>query len=260
MAVKSMDQKHTFALFVEALCQQEHAALPDSTITLTDRDAWHRIYNVLHLEPNQTVILFNKKIILHVALDVSVKKGVVAGTVTDVFSPQAPTPTINVYQGLLRKEAFGDVTYSAAQMGATNFIPLLTTKSQRSWGDLREEERIESVMIAACEQAKQFVLPTVHKPKTIQELFSEPKVWNDQTTFSLYCEPEGKPFGHALQHVWQNKPSEINIFIGPEGGFSADEETLLKNASVFCYALTPTILRSQDALAVCLGAIRSVSA
>ena len=52
----------------------------------------------------------------------------------------------------------------------------------------------------------------------------------------------------------------ISIVIGPEGGLSADEQATLSSAGAQCYALTPTILRAQEAVAVCVGAVRSVTA
>jgi len=45
---------------------------------------------------------------------------------------------------------------------------------------------------------------------------------------------------------------------GPEGGLTKQEEDLLKENDFEFYVLTPTVLRSVEAVAVGLGSVRSI--
>jgi RsmE family RNA methyltransferase len=77
--------------------------------------------------------------------------------------------------------------------------------------------------------------------------------------FSLFCQPTGTPLFECLQNIMFHKYQAINVFIGPEGGFTQQEQDLLSTAQIVPCALTKSILRSQEAVAVSIGAIRCLA-
>jgi len=249
-----MAEKHLFALFTPYLFADVDASSCGRPCVITDTDLWHRLSYVLRMPVGQEFIAFNGTKQLQLTLSRIHKKNAIECLINGVQFTAPLQPTIHVYQGVLKRDAMDAVAYFAAQMGATSLTPLITTKSQRSWGADKESERIKKVMVAACEQAKQFAIPTIQKAFSINEACAQ----LPEKSLSLYCEPEGMPFYQALSTVVNVKPETIALFIGPEGGFTQEEEKLLRDQAVQCYALTPTILRSQEAVAVSLGAIRSV--
>ena len=63
-----------------------------------------------------------------------------------------------------------------------------------------------------------------------------------------------------LKNLFDQNPaytSNISVTLGPEGGFSSEEEDLLHQANFTPYRLTPTILRSREAVCLGLGAVRA---
>ncbi len=48
------------------------------------------------------------------------------------------------------------------------------------------------------------------------------------------------------------------VVIGPEGGVTDEEQQLLQAIGFDTYTLTPTVLRSVDAVTIALGGIRSI--
>jgi len=250
-----MSDKHIFALYTNHTFPSHEYLGNNRLYTFTEADLWHRINHVLRIKQDEEIIIFDGTIKVHVRLLDNAKKNVISFTVLEAAQEHPLKPHIHLYQGLLRREALSDVAYLAAQMGVTSLTPVISAKAQRSWGGQKEADRLRSVMIAACEQAKQFTIPGINEPIEVSALPEHMKSINAR---SLYCEPEGQSLLHVLNDITQKKYTAINVCIGPEGGFTDQEQDILKNAGAACYALTPTILRSQEAVAVCIGAIRSV--
>lgn len=250
-----MSEKHIFAIHLSEL-PPLHALTIGTTLTLSDLECWHRINNVLHLRQGETCILFDGEKKLSLTLQASPKKGVVSGVIDAIEMTTPIKPALHLYQGLLKREAFNDVIYLAAQMGASSITPLITKKVQRAWGEKKEVERLQKVMIAACEQAKQYAIPVINQPVELSQLAIPPY---SPDTFSLFCQPDGAGLFECLQSITTHHYQAINVFIGPEGGFVQEEQALLNTSQVKPCSLTPSILRSQEAVAVCLGAIRSVA-
>lgn len=249
-----MAEKHVFSFYTDKKFPPVEQLVNGMSYVISDSTLWHRLINVLHLQTGDEFLIFDFCTLANFSLHAIHKKGIIEGIILDAQSIKPLKPSLHLYQGLLRREALHDVAYYAAQMGVTSFTPLLTSKSQRAWGGQKEIERLGNVMIAGCEQAKQFVIPRINEPITFEHL---PKAIFK--AFSIYCEPEGKPFLDALNAITRTDLQAINVAIGPEGGFSDEEQKLLQNAGFVCHALTPTILRSQDAVLVCVGGLRSVA-
>jgi 16S rRNA (uracil1498-N3)-methyltransferase len=124
------------------------------------------------------------------------------------------------------------------------------------WYSSKDNERLNKIMVSACQQAKQFVLPTIQEPITVEQLCGNLQQANTKT---ILFEPDGKPLMQALTAIQTDpKTTEYGLILGPEGGFTDEERQQLDQAGAACYALTPTILRSIEAATVALGVLRSV--
>jgi 16S rRNA (uracil1498-N3)-methyltransferase len=147
--------------------------------------------------------------------------------------------------------------YACVELGANAVQPIVTEKSQRSWRNEHEFERARAIMIAAAEQSKQYAIPEIHAPCTLQEAI-EGVAGN---SIKLVADPAGDSLYKVLtdvkQHVHAGKGS-IVMTMGPEGDFTDAEKNILKTASYQSVCLTPTVLRSAQAGALLLGVIRSI--
>lgn len=250
-----MAEKHLFALYLSKQLSAFHALAVGKQLVIQDSDLWHRVANVLHLQADEELELFDgvSCVLIRLSPATFTKKTSVVGQILAISKTEPLLPAIHLYQGILKKDAFEEVLYIAAQMGVHSITPLQTKKVHRSWGDLKELERAQKIMVAACEQAKQYCLPVINKPIKLAELK------NNVLGTIFYTDPMGHTFFELLKKVSQNTQQEIQVIIGPEGGFTQEEEHMLKQMGIACYALTQSILRSQEAVTVTLGALRSVT-
>ncbi len=216
----------------------------------TDLDLYHRCKQVLRLKPNEQLVLFDDTHKALATLTEYTKKSVILSLGTK--EPLVPlTPEIHWLLPLLKKEAFEQALYSLCEMGAASIYPLKTTKTSRSWGSgggsEKDYERARTIMRAAAEQSKQFVIPTIHP---VGELVS----WQAEGQ-KIFFDSEGKPLKEVL-----SLSSEGPWYgcVGPEGDLLQEEKEYLKEQGfVFC-RLTPTVLRAQQAVALGLGILRSI--
>jgi 16S rRNA (uracil1498-N3)-methyltransferase len=255
---KVTQDKHLFALHVPNLAQIIDRKSPGDLIEFKDPELWTRITRILRLQAEEAIVFFDNK--AHAQLELTEKtfsgKNLLVARLCELGTNKKLVPEIDLYVGLLKKEAFEEVAYLAAQMGATRLIPVISEKIHRKWGGEKEIERLAKIMVAACEQSKNFTLPELCSPINFQELIK--KTGSPIPHAKIYFDVQGQPFFNLLTNLTQQKPTLISLIFGPEGGFTDLEMSELSSNGFFCSVLTPTVLRATQAVAVGLGAVRSL--
>lgn len=244
-----MDQgnKHTFALYCKSLPEPS-----GRTLTITDKELFHRATTILRLKANETVILFDGRYHSTCKLleETYKHKNTISAHVIHYEKSAPIKPRIQLYQGITKKTAFEEIVYNAAALGVSTIIPLTTKKADVGWWNNKSLERLQNIAITACEQAKNFTLPNLHSPQPFQTIF-EPQ----PNALNIVFDPTGKSLPQTIGEVHQSD-LPINVAVGPEGGFTSEELNILRMRSFIPCKLTPTILRSVEAVTVGIGVIR----
>lgn len=240
------DNKHEFALFYSDLPVENST----HTVLIKDVSLVQRISSVLRLKAGDGLILFNQKIHAQVELKDCSKKAC-SVLVKTWHNNKKLLPVITVFLPLLKRDAFESALYASTALGATQ-IQLIQTEKTRKWQGQKELERLERIVIAAAEQSKNFNFPFILPPCPLQEALK----MHHNVTQKLFADPTGKHFSEILKN--HKKEQDMLLFVGPEGDLTTSEKQLLKDAFVFC-KLTPTILKSEQALALLLGMVRSLT-
>jgi len=248
--------RHTFAIFVSPTLL---SPLNNSQIKLSiaDRTLAHRIYTVLRLSPNDTIKLFNHITTITLRLTQSPdNKKLITGIIEYQQTPTRRRPHLIAGISLLKRDAFENAVYHAAQIGATTIVPIITAKSRKVWYGEKEQDRLEKIIIAACEQSKNFVIPDLMHP---QELPAFIRLQKNLGASILYFEQYGTSLATLVStQETLKKTDTLTTMIGPEGGFSPEECTTLDTHGATRYTLTPTVLRSHDAVCLGLGVLSSI--
>jgi 16S rRNA (uracil1498-N3)-methyltransferase len=224
-------------------------------IELVDPALIRRVSQVIRLRAGEQLEVFNDRYCLRGNIEEISQKRIMLKIITR-HELKPLKPEIKVYCGLLKKDAFEATLYSCAQMGVSTIVPLISSKIHKVWMSDKDYNRFFNIMIAACEQSKQFVVPKVIKPLSFEQGVSLLRC--DEKTYTIFFDSHGIPMCNYIDEMIGKKPSVIEIIVGPEGGFSADECTKLDARGCKRGALTASILRSQEALLVGLGSIRSM--
>lgn len=246
--------KHEFALYWQALSK---SVAVNAVITITDDAVVHRIVHVLRLQIGAMLILFNQERNAQVLVHAITKKQVSVEVVA-VHANHMHEPEITFGLPLLRREALHEAVYGLTELGVNCIQLVHTHKVQRAWAGAHELERARNVMIAAAEQSKNFAFPELHAPITLEELAKNNRA---RAEHRLFFDPAGQSMSTvvaALQQEEKLHKKELLILIGPEGDLTQEEKQVLaRNDFTFC-ALTPTVLRAQQAAIVSTGIVRSL--
>ncbi len=244
--------KHEFALHLDSFSQEPGLQKPGSLVALTDDEVIHRITNILRLQTSEELVLFDRMGHAVVALQEVTKKKIVC-LVKSYAHNTVLQPEIVVLLPLLKREAFEEAIYSTVELGASVVQPVITEKTQRSWGGQKEKERVQRIMIAAAEQSKNFSIPELLEPMDFNQA-----VEKHASELFLFFDPQGQALTKVIQEIQRRQAASIVCLIGPEGDLSEQEKQTLKQNNVISCALTPTVLRASQALVVGLGVLRSV--
>ncbi len=248
---------HIFALHTSTLHESLSQKSQGQELVLYDMPCWQRITKVLRLDQGQVIILFDGNHIVQLKLSATTftQKNMVVGIIESVRRVQPLTPRITLYAAILKKNAFENVIYTAAQMGVQTIVPLITARTQQEWIEAIAP-RFEAMMVAACEQSKQYAIPHLAEPMHLRDLMSLERVENERR---IFFEADQQPLSSLVSDpLYHNESLSLSCLIGPEGGLTSSEQEDLRLAGFEGYCLTPSILRAIDATIVALGAIRSL--
>ncbi|MGE0009334.1 MAG: 16S rRNA (uracil(1498)-N(3))-methyltransferase [Candidatus Babeliales bacterium] len=242
----STSAKHEFAFYYKQLIKDQ------KQIVLTDAALLQRINKVLRLNVGETFTLFDGVFVIEVVITILDKKHCVV-TVQNVEIVRQLLPEVNCIVPVLKRDALEEVLYAAIELGANSVQLMFTEKVHRAWAGTKEFERLHAIMIAACEQSKQFAMPRLHAPITFDEVIKQ------LSGDVIFFDADGKSAYEVISELKKKKNSKaITLIIGPEADLSINEKDVLRKKGVVFCKLTPTVLRAKQAFVVGLGMIRSM--
>ncbi len=205
-----------------------------------------QIANVLRLKADaQVTVLDGKGMEFTVQLlDVSPKQ-----TSGKVLSSQVnstePKTQIRLLLCLTQREKFEWMLQKCTELGASSFVPVISSRSlvQSVQEAQSKYERWQKILCEAAEQSHRGIVPTLEPTFKLAQLLAAPPAaavcrlipWEDE---------QGTTLRQALNAHTGNK---VEILIGPEGGFSAEEVKHATQAGFIAVTLGARILRMETA-------------
>lgn len=205
-----------------------------------------QISRVLRLQPGQEVVTLDGSGMEFTTRLEEVSPEVASGTVTArVVCSAEPELDLFVYLGLTQREKMEWILQKCTEVGAVSLVPVITSRSlaQDPAEVEHKRQRWENILREAAEQCGRGRIPTL-KPCL---RFPQALAQAGQHENAMFCW-EGE---HALalsKAVTGRK--NIAVFIGPEGGFSAEEAAAAQAAGWQPVTMGKRILRMETAAVV----------
>jgi 16S rRNA (uracil1498-N3)-methyltransferase len=247
------DTKHKFAFYYPELYNTVGSCQQGCEFTITDQQLYHRMISIVRFSLGDHCILFDRSYSAHIEILALEKKGIRC-RVNTWENNIVLAPYITVFLSVLKKEALEEAVYSCVELGANHIQLISAQKSHRSLSGQHELERLHKIVIAAAEQSKHFSFPSIAKPISLSQALEE----YAQSTMFIALAMNGKKAVSCIQEHDKQRYSSIALMIGPEGDFTDQEKELYTDKNAYALTLTPTVLRSQQAVAVGLGLLRSL--
>ncbi len=163
-----------------------------------------------------------------------------------------PAPRITLYQSLLKKDNFEWILQKGTEIGVAHFVPVISQRSIVRQQALKQNkaDRWRRIVTEAAEQSGRGRIPTLSEPVALEEAFAAAAAdvalipWEEERDNALL------PLVRESLARQTAVPLQIALFIGPEGGFAAQEIDLARAAGVTPVTLGPRILRAETAAVV----------
>jgi 16S rRNA (uracil1498-N3)-methyltransferase len=223
----------------------------NKTITL-DEDQTHYLKNVVKYTTNDTLLCFDNQTGEYICQITDLAKKKTTIQVTEKVKNLYICPDIWLLFAPLKKDKTDFVIEKATELGCRKIIPTITKYTITS---NVKTSRYIAQSIEAAEQCRRTDIPEITEAMNIKELLQN---WDVQRTLFFMDETlESKNF---LQTLKENPTEKSAILVGPEGGFSEDELTLLRSLP-FCKGATlgPRILRAETAATSALSCWQLIS-
>jgi 16S rRNA (uracil1498-N3)-methyltransferase len=216
-----------------------------------DRDQSNYLGNVLRLSEGDTVLVFNGRDGEWQASITGRKRPDQLG-VTSRTRPQEPLPDIVYAFAPLKHARLDYMVQKAVEMGASRLQPVLTRHTQVARVNC---ERMRANAIEAAEQCGILTLAEVSEPVPLERFLSG----RPPGRLLVFCD-ESADVASPLQTLSQahRASQEIDVLIGPEGGFAEEERALLlRQPQILRLSLGPRILRADTAAVAALALVQA---
>jgi 16S rRNA (uracil1498-N3)-methyltransferase len=167
----------------------------------------------------------------------------------DPPSPAIPTK-IEIACAWPKQRAAGILVQKCGELGVDRLIPLETSRGVVRIPPPRlraHRERWQRVAVEAAKQSGRARPTEIVSPRTLDELLG------DASTVTIALDPAGEPLRRILEALAPARP--ILLLVGPEGGWSAAEQVLLRERRVPSATLGPHPLRVETAAIVAVSQV-----
>lgn len=143
-------------------------------------------------------------------------------------------------QVLSRGERMDYAIQKATEMGVTQITPLFSERCEVKLQGDRIEKRLahwQQIAISACEQCGRNIVPIINSPQKVSQWIIER---DEELKFVLHHRTEKQLTGFDM-------PCSVALFIGPEGGLTAQEIEQAQEHQFYPLSLGPRVLRTETA-------------
>ncbi len=208
----------------------------------------HRLRNVLRLKAGDHIILLDNSGWEHETEITSVSSQRIEGQVVHKgLASGEPRTKITLYQALLKLNKFEWVLQKGTELGLVGFVPMISERCIiGSLEDISKTkmERWWRILMEAAEQSGRGRLPNLRAAMMFSVACEEAArggltiiPWEEEREQSL----------SSILRAAEQPPFSINLFIGPEGGFTSQELAQAQRYGALPITLGPRILRAETA-------------
>lgn len=213
-----------------------------------------RHVNVLRLREGEEIVLFNGNGKSYPAVLQALSKRSAQALITQEEESDNESPLdITLVQAVSSGERMDFTLQKSVELGVKRIIPVSSARSIVKLGGERAEKRVarwQEIVVSACEQSGRNIVPTVSPLMGFKEM--------------LQCLPEsdvklllGLNQAQSLKDVVGN-PKKIVFMVGPEGGWTPEEEALALEAGFQSVLLGKRVLRTETAALAAIAAMQTL--
>lgn len=207
-------------------------------ITIYEESILNQVMYVLRMQKGEKIILSDGKgkevlgEVLHIQKD-----RIDVNILEEREDNNDPDIRAFLYCSILKQNNFEWVVQKGCEVGVAGIIPIIAERTVKT--RLREE-RLRTIIREAAEQSERKILPYLSFPLDYSEALQQ--VSKDECT--LFFHRAGYPIEKTIS---KKRPSKVNFFIGPEGGWTEKEVRMANEHHFKIISLSRLNFRSETA-------------
>ena len=229
----------------DALQPGQNISLPENVI---------RHLQVLRVREGEEITLFNGNGHSYPTRLLSLaKRQAVAEVLSEQTVDNESPLAISLIQAISSGERMDFTLQKSVEMGVTEIFPVTSARSIVKLSGERAEkrqERWQEIVIAACEQCGRNRIPTVHPLLPLSQRLQQLPQSDVRLLMGLHHPTSLK----AIQPA----PQRITLMIGPEGGWSPEEEAAAFQTGFQSILLGKRVLRTETAALAAIAAMQTL--
>lgn len=223
-------------------------------LIVLEKDPSIHLIKVLRLSKGHQLELFNGNNSSYAAEIIAIDRNEVSAHILRQSTVDNESPLqLHLYQGISRGDKMDLTLQKAVELGVKHFTPMITERCGVKLDEKRWQKKREhwiKIIQSACEQSGRNAIPTLHPVMTFTEALDK------ISPQSIFLEPSSENRFKNIQ--LPDLTSEIQLWVGPEGGFSDNEVIQVKLKGCTPVNLGPRILRTETAALAAVSCINSV--
>lgn len=227
------------ALFIETLDEQKETHLVEG-------DSHHHLSRVTRSRVGDSILVLNGQGLTAQGKIITIDRNSTLLSLSN-FKKTPRTNNLSMAIGLLKKDALDDVIKMSVEVGIDKLYLVKSQYSQRyepNW------TRLKKIQISALEQSNNPYLPKIEIIENLQEL-KEIAASYEHIYFFTPSAPEIRDRELSIK-------GPLFVLIGPEGGFSSEEEGLISMwPQVELVSIQGPIMRAPTAMTFAAGYVLS---
>jgi 16S rRNA (uracil1498-N3)-methyltransferase len=221
-------------------------------------DEGRHLARVLRLQPGDAIAIFDgqgHEALAHVAA-VSQRRISVHVREPRAAAPE-PRVAVTLAQALLKSDKMDRVIRDAVMLGVTSVQPFVSRRTDvpmKAVAKGGRQDRWERTVIASVKQCGRAVVPVVHEPQEFATLLES----TTGRTRLMFVEPGAHTHAADVATLEGQRPSDVVVLIGPEGGWDSQELAEAASAGVTLLSFGGRVLRADAAGASVMSVLRYV--
>ena len=222
--------------------------LENDNVILSSIPDIHYLVNVMRKKVKDQILIFNPTNGEYLAEISAITNKQITFKLIEHVRQATKEQDINLIFAPIKQSRISFLLEKATELGATQLSPIQT---HHSVVDKINSTKWQVYVKEAAEQSGRLSIPTIHPLESLDKFLSN---WPEDQQIILCNEKENNL--HMATFLIKNKPQNINIMIGPEGGLSAKElDLLISKKFITSVHLGTRILRAETASLAALALV-----
>jgi 16S rRNA (uracil1498-N3)-methyltransferase len=224
----------------------------DGTVCVTGGEL-HHMRDVLRLSPGTEVVLYCMNGTEYAGRIATFEPN--AAIITVAGTRCNPGPRLRrliLAAGIVKAARMDLLIEKAAELDASEFWPLVCTRSLVREPSAGRQQRWRRISLAAAKQSLRSYVMEIHDPLDVNTMAAS--VPNGAVV--VMCVPGAEPLGALMRRMadgLKHRPALVIIAVGPEGDFTAEELAAMREAGFVPAGLGRNRLRSETAALAALS-------